>query len=133
VRDGALHASASATTIEPRRQAQAVVLPLQYGMSLEHTAPAIGLSQGWTCRLRTQFIAGEAGGDHGTSVRGGRRRAHFTPEREAELLNPFLASARIGACWGSARSSPNSKWRWGAGVVVGVPIAASAQLAQTRT
>jgi len=88
-------------------------LPLQYGMSLEHTAPAIGLSQGWTCRLRAQFIAGEAGGDHGTSVRGGRRRAHFTPEREAELLNPFLASARIGACWGSARSSPNSKWRWG--------------------
>ena len=96
VLDSALQAIASATTIEQLRQAQAVVLPLQYGMSLEQTAQAIGLSKGWTCRLRTQFIAGGAVGDKGKSVRGGRRREHCTPEREAELLKPFLASASIG-------------------------------------
>lgn len=135
VRDGALQASASATTIEPLRQAQAVVLPLQYGMSLEHTAPAIGLSQGWTCRVRTQFIAGEAGGDQGKSVRGGRRRAHFTPEREAELLQPFLASASIGGMLVVRQIKPQLEVALGggAGAVVGVQIAASAQLAQTRT
>lgn len=48
------------------------------------------------CRLRNQFIAGETVGDKGRSVRGGRRRESFTPEREAELLKPFLASASIG-------------------------------------
>ena len=35
-------------------------------------------------------------GDKGKAVRGGRRREHFTPEREAELLKPFLESASIG-------------------------------------
>jgi transposase len=94
--DSALQAIASATTIEQLRQAQAVVLPLQYGMSLEQTAQAIGLSKGWACRLRNQFIAGEAVGDKGKSVRGGRHREHFTPERETELLKPFLESASIG-------------------------------------
>jgi hypothetical protein len=60
------------TTIEQLRQAQAVVLPLRYGVSLEQTAQAIGLSKGWMCRLRNQFIAGGTVGDKGKSVRGGR-------------------------------------------------------------
>lgn len=94
--DSALQAIASATTIEQLRQAQAVVLPLHYGMSLEQTAQAIGLSKGWACRLRNQFIAGGVVGDKGKSVRGGRRRENFTPAREAELLKPFLESASIG-------------------------------------
>ena len=96
VLDDALRALASATTIEQLRQAQAVVLPLQYGMSLEQTAQAIGLSKGWACRLRNKFITGEAVGDKGKSVRGGRHRENFTPEREAELLKPFLESAGVG-------------------------------------
>ena len=54
------------------------------------------MSKGWACRLRNQFIAGKAVGDKGKSARGGRRREHFTPERETELLKPFLASASIG-------------------------------------
>lgn len=94
--DSALQAIASATTIEQLRQAQAVVLPLKYDMSLEQTAQAIGLSKGWVCRLRNQFITGEAVGDKGKSVRGGRHREHFTLEREAELLKPFLESASAG-------------------------------------
>ena len=94
--DSALKVIASAKTIEQLRQAQAVVLPLQYSMGLEQTAQAIGLSKGWTCRLRNQFIAGETVGDQGKSVRGGRRRENFTIEREAELLKPFLESASSG-------------------------------------
>jgi hypothetical protein len=42
------------------RQAQAIVLPLEFGLSLEDKATAIGVSVGWTCRLRTGFIR-EAG------------------------------------------------------------------------
>ena len=50
---------ARAQTVEQLRQAQAVVLPLDYGLSLEQTARAIGRSVPWTCRLRNRFLAGE--------------------------------------------------------------------------
>jgi len=36
-----------ARTVEALRQAQAVVLPLELGLSLEQTAQAIGVSVGW--------------------------------------------------------------------------------------
>ena len=65
-------------------------------MSLEQTAQAIGLSKGWVCRMRNKFITGEAVGDQGKSVHGGWHRENFTPEREAELLKPFLESAGVG-------------------------------------
>ena len=94
--ESALKIIASATTIEQLRQAQAVVLPLCYGMSLKQTAEAIGMSRGWTCRLRNQFIAGRTVDDRGTAARGGRRRENFSPEQEAAFLKPFLESARAG-------------------------------------
>jgi hypothetical protein len=46
-------------TVEQLRQAQSVVLPLDYGLSLEQTARVIGRSVPWTCRLRNRFLAGE--------------------------------------------------------------------------
>jgi hypothetical protein len=45
-----------ARTAEELRQAQAVVLPLEFGMSMEQTARAIGVSRGWACQLRNRFI-----------------------------------------------------------------------------
>lgn len=89
-------AIAEASTIEQLRQAQAVVLPLDHGLSLADTAQMIGLSVGWTCRLRNAFIHGEVVGDGSVPARGGRRRENFTPEREAEVLRPFLERARNG-------------------------------------
>ena len=47
-----------ATTLGELRQAQAVLLPLLYGLSLEQTAQAIGVSLGWACQLRRRFING---------------------------------------------------------------------------
>jgi hypothetical protein len=38
-----------AKTVEALRQAQAVGLPLELGLSLEQTAQAIGVSVGWAC------------------------------------------------------------------------------------
>jgi transposase len=87
---------ARAETIEQLRQAQAVVLPLDYGLSMEDTARAIGRSPAWTCRLRNRFLAGEIVGDGQRQRRGGRRRQTMTLEREREVLAPFLDRARTG-------------------------------------
>ncbi len=89
-------AIAEATTVEQLRQAQAVLLPLDHALSLSDTAKMIGLSVGWTCRLRNAFIRGEVVGDGSTPARGGRRRENFTPAREVEVLRPFLERARSG-------------------------------------
>lgn len=85
-----------AQTIEQLRQAQAVVFPLEHGFTLEQTARAIGHSRRWTSTLRNRFIQGLRIGDQGKAVRGGRRKACFTPERETAVLKPLLDSAAQG-------------------------------------
>jgi len=85
-----------AKTIEELRQAQAVVLPLAYGLSLEETARAIGRSVVWTCQLRNRFLAGETVGDGQRQRPGGRRRENMSVAREREVLEPFLERARTG-------------------------------------
>jgi len=85
-----------AKSIDELRQAQAVVLPLAHGLSLEQTAKAIGRSVAWTCRLRNRFLAGETVGDGQRQRPGGRRRENLSLERECEVLAPFLERAREG-------------------------------------
>lgn len=92
----ARQAIVTAKTVEQLRQAQAVVLPLDPGLSLEATAQSIGVSVGWASRLRNAFIRGEVVGAGDTPARGGRHHAHFTPEQEAEALKPFLERAASG-------------------------------------
>ncbi len=92
----ALQGIVNAQTIEQLRQAQAVVLPLRCGMSLEETAKITGISKGWVSKLRNRFIQGKFSGGIDMPGRGGRRRQHFTREQEAELLKPFLQQAREG-------------------------------------
>jgi transposase len=87
---------ARAQTVEQLRQAQAVVLPLDYGLSLEQTARAIGRSVPWTCRLRNRFLAGEIVGDGQRESRGGRRRQNMSAQQEREVLAPFLNRALTG-------------------------------------
>uniref|UniRef100_E6QV07 Uncharacterized protein n=1 Tax=mine drainage metagenome TaxID=410659 RepID=E6QV07_9ZZZZ len=45
----------SAKTAEELRRAQAVLLPLDLGLSLEQTGRAIGRSVNATCEIRTRF------------------------------------------------------------------------------
>lgn len=87
---------ASARTVEELRQAQAVVLPVHFGLSLEQTAQAVGRSLAWTCRLRNRFLAGETLGDGQRQRRGGRRRQNMTPEQERAALEPYLERSRTG-------------------------------------
>jgi hypothetical protein len=47
----------AAKTADELRTAQAVLLPLELGLSLEQTAKAIGRSVGATCNLRTRYCS----------------------------------------------------------------------------
>jgi transposase len=85
-----------ATTLEELRQAQAVLLPLVYGLSLEHTAQVIGVSKGWACQLRRRFIQGRIVGAPDATTPGGRKRENMSVEQEREFLAPFIEQAKTG-------------------------------------
>lgn len=85
---------AQAKTIEQLRQAQAVIFPLSYGMSLEQTADMLGISASWVCKLRTRFARGEV-----PDPEAGRRhrpRQNLSREEEAAFLAPFFEKASAG-------------------------------------
>ncbi len=92
----AQQAIASAQTIEQLRQAQAVVLPLEYGLSIVQTAQLIGVSPGWVCRLRVKFIEGKVVNTDAQSARGGRKRENLSVDQEREFLAPFFEKASRG-------------------------------------
>lgn len=73
----------SARTVEQLRQAQAVVMPLDFNMSLADTAQLIGVSIGWACQLRRRFIEGNVAGSSQMPTAGGRRRENMSVEQEA--------------------------------------------------
>jgi len=87
----------TAKTAGELRTAQAVLLPLELGLSLEQTATAIGRSVGATCHLRTRYCRvarGETAAPR--SKRTLRNRANATLEREAQILDEVLAGAMHG-------------------------------------
>ena len=49
--DSAMQVIANAVTVEQLRQAQAVILPLRFAMSLKQTAEVTGVSVGWVSKL----------------------------------------------------------------------------------
>lgn len=88
----------TAQTAAQMRQAQAVLLPLELGLSLEQTARAIGRSVGATCNMRTRFMAISDGRRAvPRSKHDLRNRASATLEREASILDEVLQGAADGA------------------------------------
>jgi transposase len=85
---------AKARTVGELRQAQAVILPLEFGFSMDQVSTAIGVSRGWACHLRTQFI--RSGALTTRRQRGGRRRQNMSQKEEAEFLAPFFDKAAQG-------------------------------------
>jgi transposase len=87
---------AKAQSIGELRQIQAVILPLEFGFTMDQVATIIGVSKGWACQLRIDFIR-SGGFDHrNKSRRGGRRRENMTKEEEARFLGPFFEKAANG-------------------------------------
>lgn len=92
----AREAIATAQTVEQLRQAQAVLLPLDYTMSLADTAQVIGVSQSWVCQLRRRFMRGHVAGAPDAPKPGGRKRQNMSLEEEREFLAPFFEQAATG-------------------------------------
>jgi transposase len=87
----------TARTADELRLAQAVLLPLDLGLSLEQTAQAIGRSSGATCTMRTRF--GKVAAGQVTAPRSKRQlrnRAHADLDRERQILDEVLADAANG-------------------------------------
>jgi transposase len=76
------------------RVCQAVILPLEYGLSTAETAAVIGRSIRWTTYVRNRFIKAKGLGDK--PERGGRHQANLTKEEEREFLAPFFEKAKSG-------------------------------------
>lgn len=85
-----------ARTVEELRQAQAVILPLEFGFSMEQVAAVTGISKGWACQLRTRFIRSGGTVPSAERKRGGRRRENMSKEEESVFLAPFLDKAAQG-------------------------------------
>ncbi|MCX6178289.1 MAG: hypothetical protein NT163_02785 [Chlorobiales bacterium] len=66
-------ALAKARTIEEFRQAQAVILPLEFGFSMDQVAKTVGISKSWECKLRMRFILAGGMQEELKPKRGGRR------------------------------------------------------------
>jgi transposase len=85
---------AKARTANELRICQAVIFPLEYGMSTEQTAACLGRSISWTTRNRQSFIA--ASGFAERTRPGGRKRANMTVNEENTFLEPFFDKAKKG-------------------------------------
>lgn len=84
-------------TADELRKAQAVLLLLELGMSLEETEKAIGRSIRSTCSMRTrQCRVARCEEEAPQTKRALRNRAIATPEREAQILDQILEEAVQG-------------------------------------
>jgi len=75
------------------RQLLALILPLEFGLSLEQTAKATGVSLGWISQLRNDFIRRGGDWDEKHPRRGGRYHQNMSFEEETRFLVPFLSNA----------------------------------------
>ena len=94
--EAAVAQAAKATTLGELRMAQALLMPLKFGLSLDDTSVALGLSKSWTLRLRQRFGRIQGGQEQPKSKKGMRNRSRMTLEEEAALLAPFIEQAKQG-------------------------------------
>lgn len=85
-----------AKSAEDLRMAQAVILPLEYGLSIEQCSRVLGISRSWVAQLRGRFMAQIDGTRPPSKGRGGRQRAYLSPEAEVEFLRPFFDMVQNG-------------------------------------
>ena len=78
------------------RQAQAVLLPAQHGLSLEVTGRIIGRSKATVGRMLAESRRRIEEPDRPRPKWGGRRRQNMSVEEEAALPAPFVSEAERG-------------------------------------
>jgi transposase len=84
----------AAKTADEIRRCQAVIFPVEFGLSLEQTASLLGRSLSWTNQARSHFSK-HTGLTQGKGA-GGRRRSSLSIEEEKEFLDPFIKQAKDG-------------------------------------
>lgn len=85
----------TARTVEEVRCAQAVLLPMVAGRTLEQTAALLGVGRATVPRLRARFRQMALG--QGTRRQwGGRRRALMSLEEERQFLAPWMEQSQRG-------------------------------------
>ena len=94
--EAAVTQAANAKTVSELRMAQALLMPLKFGLSLDDTSVALGLSKSWTLRLRQRFGRIQSGQEQPKTRQVLHNRARVTLEKEATLLAPYLDLARQG-------------------------------------
>ena len=85
---------ASAKTVDALRAAQALLLPLEFGLSLEQTAIVIGLSKSRTGKFRTRFQRIEIGAEQVKTKKGLRNHARMSLDEEVTFLASFVSEAK---------------------------------------
>jgi transposase len=73
---------------------QAVIFPLEHGMTIQETARAIGRSTRWVSMARNKYI--RTAGARPSKAQAVRNRSHMSLAEEKEFLAPFLEQARCG-------------------------------------
>lgn len=95
--DAARKQLVEAKTLEELRSAQAVIFPLDLGLSMEQTGAAIGVSTSWACRLRRRCIKQmeqpDAAGVTPAKAGSGQGRAYLKHQEEQDFLLPFVEEA----------------------------------------
>ena len=94
VLDKAKEMMSKARTANELRICQAVIFPLEYGMSTKQTAACLGRSISWITHNRQLFIT--AAGFAERKKPGGRKRENMTKSEEIAFLVPFLDKAKKG-------------------------------------
>ena len=84
----------AAKTVDALRAAQALLLPLEFGLSLEQTATVIGLSKSRTGKLRTRFQRIEIGVEQVKTKKGLRNHARMSLDEEVKFLTPFIIESQ---------------------------------------
>lgn len=86
----------NAKTADQLRLAQAVLLPLELGLSIKQTGQAIGRSAGSTCSMRTHFGSlNERQIDARRNKHDLRNHAHANLDVERTILDDVLAQASV--------------------------------------
>jgi transposase len=86
-----------ALSADQLRQALAVLLPLELGLTLEQVAHVLGRSKGATCTMRTRFMARQQDPSRAPRSKNQlRNRAHASLAQEAQWLDELLAEAAEG-------------------------------------
>ncbi len=102
-------------TVEELRQAQAVILPLEFGFPWnEQVAMVTGIFKGWVCQLRNRFLRLAGVPDPEKRKPGGGRHENMGKEEETAFLLLSSKGQPEAACWSYGRSGRRSLRTWAA-------------------